>query len=647
MSAVQEQLPRGSGWQPSVRGEDMQPYQEEYIANLKDIAVLAARKKTEGCSFEDYSAKLASDREQIERKIVRNMELLRAGLFPLLDNLPEAGETELAVLQEFAGRLFQVGEELDTGLFCQIHRALLSLARLKKDQNGMIRELYWLGIGRNNLCSRLLGLEMPMVDYYMSRMRLCFTEAGAYLKYFDEIKDKDTRAYILRARANMSLGQFASHSEKIRRVKQSLQILQDKYYQEMEPDLPWDRYIFMVHRQMASSISFHKDHVMSAEDVEAVMESVYIVYQTRMQEAAERGEQMPIHSAFSYYAISYYCGLDTLDGLLTKMEGLMDAADITDFSQETMYGLISLPAFYCQYLVQYPELVLPREEYIESLYERILDYVDVFPDAPENELLFFYLRQLSCSFVETKGSVTYGEFLLRLLLRFAPDIYIQSYTVARAAAAFCSIILAEEPAFFDDIPEICAIEDRAAKQKAVSDYAWGCGLFHDAGKINFINLYAQTGRQWFEEEYEMAGLHTVQGSTCLAQCASTKAYAVAALGHHSWYDGSGGYPETYRRLQCPERQMVDVIGLIDWLENVTEAQYLFTGAKMTFDEAVRTAISLEGRRFSPLLTARLRDAQIAERLRQAYAEGRQEACRQLYDMLSGKTAFQFGNEMVR
>lgn len=59
----------------------MQPYQEEYIANLKDIAVLAARKKTEGCSFEDYSAKLASDREQIERKIVRNMELLRAGLF--------------------------------------------------------------------------------------------------------------------------------------------------------------------------------------------------------------------------------------------------------------------------------------------------------------------------------------------------------------------------------------------------------------------------------------------------------------------------------------------------------------------------------------------------------------------------------------
>ena len=624
----------------------MQPYQEEYIANLKDITVPAGKGAVPS-SFGEWMTWMERHKKAADEKAERNMKLLREELFPVLDHIYETDSQEISQLGEFAGHLLAGREELDVGLYCQIHKALLNLARRTKNREVMIRELYLLGMGYYSLCNKLVGMEYAVSRKYISQMRLCFTEAAAYLKYFDEIKDKDTRAYILRARANMSLGQFASHSEKIRRVKQSLQILQDKYYQEMEPDLPWDRYIFMVHRQMASSISFHKDHVMSAEDVEAVMESVYIVYQTRMQEAAERGEQMPIHSAFSYYAISYYCGLDTLDGLLTKMEGLMDAADITDFSQETMYGLISLPAFYCQYLVQYPELVLPREEYIESLYERILDYVDVFPDAPENERLFFYLRQLSCSFVETKGSVTYGEFLLRLLLRFAPDIYIQSYTVARAAAAFCSIILAEEPAFFDDIPEICAIEDRAAKQKAVSDYAWGCGLFHDAGKINFINLYAQTGRQWFEEEYEMAGLHTVQGSTCLAQCASTKAYAVAALGHHSWYDGSGGYPETYRRLQCPERQMVDVIGLIDWLENVTEAQYLFTGAKMTFDEAVRTAISLEGRRFSPLLTARLRDAQIAERLRQAFAEGRQEACRQLYDMLSGKTAFQFGNEMVR
>ncbi len=609
----------------------MQPYQEEYIANLREIAALAARKKTEGYTFESYQTELAKNRNRIAGKVERNMELLRAGLFPLLDHLPESGEEELQELQEFAGRLFQVGEELDVGLFCQIHQALLNCARLKKDQAGMIRELYWLGIGRNNRCSKLVGLDYSVVENYVFEMRLCFTEAGAYLKYFDEIEDSETRGYILRARANTALGQYASASGKIQRVRQTLQILQDRYYQEKEPGLPWERYIFMAHRQMASSISYSRESDMTAEDVEAVMESVYIVYQANMQEAAKRGERPPIHSAFNYHAISYYCGLDMMDGLLTKTEHLMDTTEISDFTSENMYGIISLPAFYLQYLKQFPERIPGRAEYIENLYRRILDYVEVFPDAPENEMLFLYLRQLANNYVETANSIPYGAFLLKLIMRFAPDIYIQSYIVAKAAAVFCDILMAEEPGFFDDIEQIREVQDFEEKRHEVRKYAMACGLLHDAGKINFINLYTQTGRQWFEEEYEMTRLHTIVGESCLRECASTCRYAAAALGHHSWYDGSRGYPAGYERLECRERQMVDVISLIDWLENVTDAQCLFTGVKMTFDAAVKTAVSLEGRRFSPLLTARLRDGQIVAQLEKAFAEGRKEACRQLYE----------------
>ena len=188
----------------------MQPYQEEYIANLKDIAANTARKKPEGLFFEAYQAELSANRGQIEQKVMRNMELLKGELFPLLDHLLEADETVLAQLQEFAGKLFQFGEELDVGLFCHIHQALLNRARLLKNRNSMIEVLYWLGLGRNSRCSKLTGLEQSVVENYMSEMRLCFTEAGAYLKYFDEIEDKETRAYILRSRANMSLGQFAS-----------------------------------------------------------------------------------------------------------------------------------------------------------------------------------------------------------------------------------------------------------------------------------------------------------------------------------------------------------------------------------------------------------------------------------------------------
>ena len=47
-----------------------------------------------------------------------------------------------------------------------------------------------------------------------------------------------------------------------------------------------------------------------------------------------------------------------------------------------MYAMGSLPAFYSQYLQQYPELVPPRREYLQRLYRRTLDYMDASPWDP-------------------------------------------------------------------------------------------------------------------------------------------------------------------------------------------------------------------------------------------------------------------------
>ena len=54
----------------------MQAYQEEYIANLKEIAMLMAYKRSEGQSFQEYWLKQRTEQRQAEQKIKRNMELL-------------------------------------------------------------------------------------------------------------------------------------------------------------------------------------------------------------------------------------------------------------------------------------------------------------------------------------------------------------------------------------------------------------------------------------------------------------------------------------------------------------------------------------------------------------------------------------------
>ncbi len=607
----------------------MQSYQEEYIANINDVIALSARKKPDGLTFEAYEDQLLQARRSIEHKIKRNMKLLRENLFPKLDHLLEATPEDIQELQEFAGKLLN-SHTADAGLFCQIHQALLNRTRLTKDRYGIIRELYWLGIGRFSLYTKVVGLDFSMIEKYISSMRLCFTEAAAYLKYYDDIEDSETRGYILRSRANISLGQFKTTGEKIHLVNQTLQILQDKDYQSKAPELPWDRYIYMTHQQMAASISYNKESPMTPKDIEDVMESVYIVYQRRLMEATLQKKSPPIRPTFNYDTIEYYLGLNNLQELLSKIEKLMDSADPTDYSPDNMYALASLPAFYCQFLQQYPERIPERKEYIASLYERILNYMDSFPETAENETLFHYLKQLSLTFVETESSISYANFVLKLMERFAPETYVHSYIVGKAAAVMSELILSEEPNYFDDISFIRAIKNPEEKQKEILTYAQNCGLYHDVGKISFLDMYSHTARQWLEEEYEMAHLHTLAGEIFLKTRQSTELYAVAALGHHSWYDGSHGYPDTYKRLNYAERQMVDIICLMDWLENVTGIRRLYTGVEKTFDQAIEDAITLEGRRFSPLLTARLRDRKIVSLLRHAFTEGQKEAYGRLY-----------------
>lgn len=77
--------------------------------------------------------------------------------------------------------------------------------------------------------------------------------------------------------------------------------------------------------------------------------------------------------------------------------------------------------------------------------------------------------------------------------------------------------------------------------------------------------------------------------------------------------------------------MVDVVGVVDWLDNVTtSSRRIYTGVEKTFDEAIREAVALEGRRFSPILTAMLRDKKVSEQIKAAFEEGRREAYQKLY-----------------
>lgn len=601
----------------------MQPYQEEYIANVKEFVSLNLRPGPEDRTPEEYADRLLAQRTRRQELGSRNMELLRTRLLPDLDHLSGADAEERRSLQEFSAKLMYGPGQVDVGLLCQMQQALVALARQEENHADLIEHLYWLGLGRFALSSKLVNMPEVAALYY-ARVRDCFEEAAAYLEVFDQFEDNETRGYIIRSTANQALGQFPTVGERTRMLKESLEVMEHPYYRALAPNLPWDRYIAQTHRLMVSSLSHSKERAMTGRDVADIMRSVYIVY---------RGTEPSARQTFHCSAIEFYCGIRSLDYFLQQLERQMDAADSRDFSPDGMYSLISLPAFYCNYLSQYPERVRRRERfYIAGLQRRIRSYLNAFPPDKEGEDLFFFLRQFICTFMEVEQGIPFRDFLLWLILHYSPELYIHSRTVADAAKVLSASLLDRDGGFFDGIPFIGELSDPAKKREAVLDYAEGCGLFHDAGKINCLEIHTRIARRWFPTEYEMAHLHTTSGHKLLLDRDSTSRYAPAALGHHVWYDGNTAlsYPAAYQRGHCPERRMVDVIALADWLVNSMDEFRLGPKPPCPFEVAVERAVTLSGRRFSPRVAALLREEPVLAALRRALDGAVQKAHRELY-----------------
>ena len=210
----------------------MLPYQTEYIENTARIAVLT---DLYAGTVEDfgrwYRARLSA-REEAAVLRQRNIRLLNDHLFPTLDRLTAADEDTIADLVAFGDKLMDWSTNLDCGVYVLIHDALLSLCRIRRDRNGTIRELYRLGMGLYYQGRAVDGIEAWRIAGIRFRNEMVFTEAGAYLKYYGDIDDQETRGYIIRGLANIAIA-TQDMKRRIATSARVLNILQDDYYRAL------------------------------------------------------------------------------------------------------------------------------------------------------------------------------------------------------------------------------------------------------------------------------------------------------------------------------------------------------------------------------------------------------------------------------
>ena len=575
----------------------MQPYQQRYIENVREVMRLGDFYGVPRTDFSSWYAAQKANRQRMAELKKENIELLNRYLFPTLDQLHEADDGCIEELIAFADALLDWKTNLDCGVYVSIHEALLSLYRVRRDRNRIIRELYKLGMGLYYMNRAVEGVSEEQAAPFRFRNEMIFTEAGSYMKFFEEISDAETRGYIIRALANIAI----CSNDRKRRVavtSRVLQILKDPYYRDLEPSLPWDTFLRRTNQQMSANRTTLSKGDLSKQELEAILEACYEVFKP------EEGAQNPdIRWLWPYYEMEYSCGFVDLETTLGRMEHLIEQTPFNDYSVSGLYANVQLAIYYGRLLRDNSsaESTPHHREVLKNAYVKMMQTLMTCPINDNADYLAYIIRLVMTSYHETNGTLPLRDVLQKLMQRFAGTQAIRAEQSAAVTRLFAETILASDPAFFDDCPFLEEYPGEAERREALLAYAEDCGRYHDLGLIQLNMARTMETRHLFDAENRIFQLHTVAGQDDLARCTSTVRFADAALGHHSWYNGRGGYPETYIRSSSPYRQMTDVVAVVACIMDRYDR---------SLSETAEEIIAQAGKRFSPLVTSYLDDQEL-------------------------------------
>lgn len=600
----------------------MQPYQEQYVKNAEEIGGLWQFTASPGVCFEDWYAKRLRDRARLAELKKENAALLSDCLYPALDALYEADEETLRDLEAFADRLMDWKSNMDCGVYVAIHDALLAMERVRKNRDGVIRELYKLGMGLYYLNRILTGIEGREVDAFRFYNEMVFTEASSYLRYFSDLGDDATRGYVIRCLANITLC-TKERQKRIDISMRTLEILRDDWYRSAAPALPWDVFIRRTHQQMSTNRTALNKSSLTKEQIAAVLDSCYEVFREE-----ERAANPSVRWLWPYYDMEYSCGYVGLEETVDRLEGLIAGTPFDQYDMPGFYGNVELAIEYGSFLRRYPALAEDprRVQFLDGAYRKMMRTLMTNPPDSYDDYFIYTLAKVYTDFYEMDGLITYREVTEKLMPRYSGERYVLSRTAGDMMKVLARALLSSDPAFFDDIPAIAETADPVRKKEEALRFAGDCGLYHDFGLCKMGVERLENTRPVFEAENLRIRLHTLSGYDDLRARASTAMFADTARGHHSSYSGGEEDPSGYVRMESPYRKMTDVCAIVSRLMEGDNRD----GVR----ERVRAMTPKEKSRFSPPVLACLSDPALCRELDELLNGDGEEYYREIYRTLT-------------
>ena len=385
------------------------------MENLREMASLRVFYGKEMPPLAQWLRQRREAKERMARLRRENLSLLEAHLFPALDRLHEASPDTLSSLEAFAAALMDWRTNLDAGVYLVIHEALLSLARIRRDRDQIVKECYMVGMGHYYQNRMVEGLKDTYSAPFYFEGEMAFTEAASYFRFVEELGSEESVGFCLRALANVAIS-TKNHKRKIASSSRMLTIIADEKMRAFAPNLPWEAYLRKTHQQMSANRGMLSRDDLTQEEMAWVLDSCYEVFRP------EEGKGNPSNRwLWPYYEMQYTCGYVDLDTTLLRLERLMENTPEDAFDESGLYGKVQLAIYYGVLMKKNPSALTEKKKVwvLEKAYRRMLKALLTCP--PENfDDYFFYLVNLVLSDyyeADLPGVLTYKELTSLLIQR--------------------------------------------------------------------------------------------------------------------------------------------------------------------------------------------------------------------------------------
>ena len=606
----------------------MRDFMVELLAIYDTIARTQIGRLEPDLSADEVMSECEKVMDDLRGLRVKTDSLLREHLYPMLDNITELAEEDEQDLYATAQKMSSYAVRVDPGLALKIYQKLLECARSKKNDAKIIKYLYWCGI---TTFFFLRGQYQGVTED--ETILAYFEEGAAYADRYQTFDDPETRQYIHRCLGNRSMICYNVHNpEKAKELEESnFSFWNRLLFDGIDTDFPWLNYFLAClnhrHGYLVDSAHTDPDSVTKAmlRDNLDISITVNKLYQKNRDSFSVFGGT---RYDYMLWEAQFLSGLISFDHLYENISKRKEEIADDDFSGDALYVNVQLNSFLMFYAAKMRKLRDRKDEIVSQLSKEVIDYFSRIPMSVSPAILTEQLQFFAINLSDILPPEEQVEFTLKMTTFRHIQTYAHSIMVGKISTVITKHLIANRPDYFIGCKDITGAGDVAAKAEELCRFAETGSMCHDIGKISFISNPFMHTRVLTDEETTIVRQHPGDGAKLLMRdndAGVNKGYIDVIMGHHKYYDNSGGYPEDYDASKSENKMMVDIISVANAIDASTDTIGRTHINAKSLAEICAEIKKHAGVRYSPVVAGSLDDEAVASAIGSLLKKDRKEA----------------------